>query len=56
MDLVIGDNDGVAIVPRSAAEDVIRLAEEKVSGERLVRERLAEGMSVAEAFNTYGVL
>ena len=55
-DLVIGDDDGVAIVPRSAAEDVIRLAEEKVSGERLVRERLAEGMSVAEAFNTYGVL
>ena len=56
MDLVIGDDDGVAIVPRSVAEDVIRLAEEKVSGERLVRERLAEGMSVAEAFNTYGVL
>jgi regulator of RNase E activity RraA len=55
-DLVIGDDDGVAIIPRGVAEDVIELAEEKVSGENLVRNRLAEGMPVAEAFRTYGVL
>jgi regulator of RNase E activity RraA len=55
-DLVIGDDDGVAIIPRGVAEEVITLAEEKVSGENLVRDKLAEGMPVAEAFRTYGVL
>jgi regulator of RNase E activity RraA len=55
-DLVIGDDDGVAIVPRGVANEVVRLSEEKVAGENLVRDRLAEGMPVAEAFRTYGVL
>jgi hypothetical protein len=35
---------------------VIGFAEEKVTGENTVRDRLAEGMPVAEAFRTYGVL
>ena len=55
-DLVIGDDDGVAIVPRAVAEEVVELAEAKVSGENVVRDRLAEGMPVAEAFRTYGIL
>jgi regulator of RNase E activity RraA len=55
-DLVIGDDDGVAIVPRALADKVIGFAEEKVTGENTVRDRLAEGMPVAEAFRTYGVL
>jgi regulator of RNase E activity RraA len=55
-DLVIGDDDGVAVIPRAVADEVIELAEEKVSGENLVRVRLAEGMPVAEAFRTYGIL
>jgi 4-hydroxy-4-methyl-2-oxoglutarate aldolase len=55
-DLVIGDDDGVAIIPRALAEQVVELAEEKVSGENLVRDRLAKGMPVAEAFRTYGIL
>jgi regulator of RNase E activity RraA len=55
-DLVIGDDDGVAIIPRAVAEQVVELAEEKVSGENLVRDRLAEGMPVSEAFRTYGIL
>jgi len=38
------------------AEQVVGLAEEKVSGENLVREKLAEGMPVSEAFRTYGVI
>jgi 4-hydroxy-4-methyl-2-oxoglutarate aldolase len=55
-DLVLGDDDGVAIIPLALAPEVIRLAEEKVSGEDLVRDKLAQGMPVAEAFRTYGVL
>jgi regulator of RNase E activity RraA len=53
---VIGDDDGVAIIPRGVADEVVRLAEEKVAGENVMRDRLAEGMPVAEAFRTYGVL
>jgi regulator of RNase E activity RraA len=55
-DLILGDHDGVVVVPTAVAEEVIGLAEEKVSGESLVRERLEEGMSVSEAFRLYGVI
>jgi 4-hydroxy-4-methyl-2-oxoglutarate aldolase len=55
-DLVLGDHDGVVVVPSARAEEAIGLAEEKVAGENRVRERLAEGMPVSEAFRTYGVI
>src|SRR5437867_3893219 len=55
-DLVLGDYDGVVVVPSAAAEEAVRMAEAKVADENLVREKLAEGMPVAEAFRTYGVL
>jgi 4-hydroxy-4-methyl-2-oxoglutarate aldolase len=55
-DLVLGDDDGVAVIPGGVAEEVIRLAEEKVASENLVRDQLALGMPAAEAFRTYGVL
>ena len=55
-DLVLADHDGVVVIPHVLGEQVIALAEEKVSGENLMRSRLAEGMSVAEAFKTYGVI
>ena len=55
-DLVLADHDGVVVIPAAAAEEVVALAEEKVASEDTVREKLAAGMSVAEAFRTYGVL
>lgn len=55
-DLVLGDYDGVVVVPAALAAEVIGLAEEKLAGESLVREKLAEGMPVSEAFRTYGVI
>ena len=55
-DLVLGDHDGVIVVPAAVAEEVIGLAEEKVAGESLVRQKFEEGMSVAEAFRLYGVI
>ena len=55
-DLILADDDGVVVVPRSIADQALALAEEKVSGENLVRVKLAEGMSVTEAFRKYGVL
>ena len=55
-DLILADEDGVVTIPRDVAEQAITLAEEKVRGENLVRQALAEGMSVAEAFRRYGIL
>jgi 4-hydroxy-4-methyl-2-oxoglutarate aldolase len=55
-DLLLADYDGVVVVPSEVAEEAISRAEEKVSGENLVREKLAEGMPVWEAFRTYGVI
>lgn len=55
-DLVLGDHDGVVIVPSAHASEIIAAAEEKASGEDHVRTKLAEGMPVSEAFRTYGVI
>jgi 4-hydroxy-4-methyl-2-oxoglutarate aldolase len=55
-DLVLADYDGVVVVPAEIAEEAITRAEEKVSGENLVRDKLAEGMRVWDAFRTYGVI
>jgi 4-hydroxy-4-methyl-2-oxoglutarate aldolase len=55
-DLVLGDNDGVVIIPASLGAEVIGLAEGKASGENLVRAKLGEGMTVSEAFRIYGVI
>jgi regulator of RNase E activity RraA len=55
-DLVIGDNDGVVTVPAAIAGEVVRLAEEKIDGENLVRTRLDEGMAPSEAYRRFGVL
>lgn len=55
-DLILGDHDGVVVIPASAGETIVRLAEKKMSDENLVRQKLAEGMSVSEAFRTYGVI
>jgi len=55
-DLILADYDGVVVIPLAVAEETLRLAEEKVSGENLVRKALAEGMSTAAAFAKYGIL
>ena len=55
-DLVLADHDGVVLVPLPAAEKAIAAAEEKVRGENMVRQKLAEGMSASEAFQRYGIL
>lgn len=55
-DLVVAGYDGVVVVPSAIAEDVVRRAEEKLSGEQVVRGKLDEGMSVSEAYARYGIL
>jgi 4-hydroxy-4-methyl-2-oxoglutarate aldolase len=55
-DLVLGDHDGVVVVPAAVGEEIVMLAEKKLSDENLVRAKLAEGMPASEAFRTYGVI
>lgn len=55
-DLVFGDCDGVLVVPSEAEEEALSRAVEKARGENLVREKISEGMSASEAFETYGIL
>ena len=55
-DIMFADYDGAVCIPQDLAEDVVRLAEEKVSGENTVREELAQGIPVKEVFAKYGIL
>jgi 4-hydroxy-4-methyl-2-oxoglutarate aldolase len=55
-DLVLADHDGIVVIPSAVAEQALSLAEEKVAGEDIVRDKLAEGMPVWDAFRTYGVI
>jgi 4-hydroxy-4-methyl-2-oxoglutarate aldolase len=53
-DLVCGDCDGVVIVPRQIAEDVISKAEHVVDTENMVRTSIMEGMHPLEAYRKFG--
>ncbi|MCB1232470.1 MAG: RraA family protein [Verrucomicrobiae bacterium] len=55
-DFILGDLDGVVVIPAEAADETLRLALEKVSGENTVREELAAGVPVAEVFAKHGIL
>lgn len=55
-DIVLGDRDGVCIVPREAETEAIALAVEKVRGEHLVRQAIESGMSASDAFAKYGIM
>jgi regulator of RNase E activity RraA len=55
-DWVVGDLDGVVVVPAALAERAFARALEKVAGENRVRAELARGRSVREVFAEHGIL
>jgi regulator of RNase E activity RraA len=55
-DIVMGDVDGVCLVPKAAEEDVFVRAVEKARGEKTVQKAIEGGMGAREAFETYGIL
>ncbi|WP_088343695.1 MULTISPECIES: RraA family protein [Rhodomicrobium] len=55
-DLVVGDADGIVIVPRAIQEEVIARALAKVEGENATRAALERGDSLADVFERFGVL
>lgn len=55
-DLIVGDCDGVLVVPQRVEAEVISRAFEKASTESRVKEAIEDGMTATEALATYGVL
>ena len=55
-DLIVGDIDGVTIVPVAAIDKVVEKVIEKNSGESNFRKAVREGMPPSEAFAKFGVL
>lgn len=55
-EIVFADVDGLVVIPRAVEEEAIRLAREKVAGENAMRDWLAEGKTLREAFDHFGFL
>jgi len=55
-DMIIGDIDGVCVVPQLVEQEVFVLAIEKARGERMGLKAIQEGMSAVEAWNKYGIM
>jgi 4-hydroxy-4-methyl-2-oxoglutarate aldolase len=55
-DLIVGDADGVVVIPQRIETDVLRLAFEKVRGEKSTLADLQRGDKLADVFARYGIL
>jgi regulator of RNase E activity RraA len=55
-DLVVADADGVVVIPAELESRVLERALRKVENEGKMREELAAGLPVGEAFGKYGIL
>jgi len=53
-DYLLGDRDGVVIIPQAVAEEVVTRTEEVVATESDMRRALIGGMDPVEAYNQYG--
>lgn len=55
-DLIVGDWDGVLVVPRAVEDEVLERALLKVEAERVVRTAIEAGLSSTAALHEFGVL
>ena len=55
-DIIIGDVDGVCVVPKAIENEVFSKAIEKARGEKIVQKAIQAGMSAKEAFERFGIL
>jgi regulator of RNase E activity RraA len=55
-DLVLGDYDGVVVIPKIIEKKVIASCVEKIDGEDNTRRELREGKSLSQVYEKYGVL
>jgi 4-hydroxy-4-methyl-2-oxoglutarate aldolase len=50
-DIIIGDDDGVVVVPRASAAAVLRLADEHLAGEQARAEQIRSGRTLVDVQN-----
>jgi regulator of RNase E activity RraA len=55
-DLIVGDADGVIVVPQAIEADAVHRAFQKVTSEDRTRDELAAGVKLADVFAKYRVL
>jgi regulator of RNase E activity RraA len=55
-DIIVGDIDGVCVVPQNKEEEIISKSLEKASGERKVLKAIQKGMSALDAWEKYGIM
>ena len=55
-DIVFGDIDGVCVIPKVMEEEIIIRAFEKANDEKIVKQKMEEGMPCCEASANYGVM
>jgi 4-hydroxy-4-methyl-2-oxoglutarate aldolase len=53
-DYLLGDRDGIVVIPQSIAEEVVTRTEKVVATESDMRRALLDGMDPVEAYRTFG--
>jgi regulator of RNase E activity RraA len=53
-DFIIGDKDGVVVIPKQITMEVLGKAEEVVNAENLVRKAILQGVHPVDAYRKYG--
>ncbi|NIU02059.1 MAG: RraA family protein, partial [Nitrosopumilaceae archaeon] len=53
-EIVLGDYDGVVVIPKQIEKEVIQSCIEKIEGENNTRRELYEGKTLAEVYEKYG--
>jgi 4-hydroxy-4-methyl-2-oxoglutarate aldolase len=53
-DYILGDRDGVLVIPQTIAEEVVTKAEAVVKTENLVRKSILKGMHPVDAYRKFG--
>lgn len=53
-DFIVGDKDGVVVIPREITLEVLEKSEEVVNTENLVRKAILEGVHPVDAYRKYG--
>jgi len=53
-DFIVGDKDGVVVIPRSILGEVLKRSEDVVNTENFVRKAVTEGVHPLDAYRKYG--
>lgn len=55
-DLIFGDVDGIVIIPKGNALEIIEKAKEKIYGENKTRDEIISGSLLGDIYKKYGIL